>query len=164
MSIVDLIKDDHKEVQHIIDRLCGTSDNAVKTRRALFADLRRLVLTHAKAEEKALYQSVENEEDLHDIILESFEEHSLVEKLIRGLEKVDPHDEAWAAKFSVLKENIEHHVEEEEGQLLPKIKKLLSKEELEELAEEFLQFKKEIDVEERDVHKPARSGHISHHP
>ena len=151
MNIIEMLKEDHKEVSGILDRLCETTEAAVKTRTELFEELRTSLLTHAKAEEKAVYQAVENEDEVRDIVLEAFEEHSLVENLIMEMADMDVSDETWTAKLSVLKENVEHHVEEEENELLPKVKKMFSSEELNEMGEEFVQFKQDIDLEEKDL-------------
>ncbi|HEV7682428.1 MAG TPA: hemerythrin domain-containing protein, partial [Pyrinomonadaceae bacterium] len=63
--------------------------------------------------------------------LEAFEEHRLVKQLLGELDKMDKGEEQWTARFTVLKENVEHHVEEEEGEMFPKARKVLSTEQAE---------------------------------
>jgi hemerythrin-like domain-containing protein len=72
-------------------------------------------------------------EESRDITLEAFEEHRIVKQLLAELEASSKDDEQWTAKFTVLKENIEHHVEEEEGEMFTKARKVLSEEEIETL-------------------------------
>lgn len=151
MDIIEMIKNDHKQIGAILDRLCDTTEAAVKTREELFPKLSELLLTHSKAEEKALYQTIENEEKTHDLVLESFEEHSLIENLLTDMAAMDVSDEHWTAKLSVLKENVEHHVDEEESELLPMVKKMYTAEELEEMADEFEQYKEDIGLEVEDI-------------
>jgi hemerythrin-like domain-containing protein len=159
MSIIEMLKEDHKEVSEILDRLCETTEAAVKMREEMFDELKTALITHSKAEEKALYQTVENEDEVHDIILESFEEHALIENLLIEMSNLDVSEETWTAKLAVLKENVEHHVDEEESELLPKVKKMFSSDELDDLAEEFTQFKEEVNLEEVDLgRKPADAG------
>jgi hemerythrin-like domain-containing protein len=76
-------------------------------------------------------------EELKDEIREADEEHHVAKLLIAEISKMKPEDEQYDAKVTVLKENIEHHVEEEEGELFPNTKKKLSKEMLEQLGEEM---------------------------
>ena len=72
-------------------------------------------------------------DETRDITLEAFEEHRLVKQLLGELESLDKGEEKWTAKFTVLKENIEHHVEEEEDEMFKKARKVLSEEDAETL-------------------------------
>ena len=78
-----------------------------------------------------------------DITLEAFEEHRLVKQLLRELEGLDKSEETWTAKFTVLKENIEHHVEEEEDEMFKKARKVLSEEDAETLGTRMEEAKAE---------------------
>ena len=131
MNAFTLLKNDHKKVAGILQKLEDTSERAVKTREELFTQLKKELDVHTEIEEKIFYPVLEKAEETRDIALEAFEEHRLVKQLLSELEAGAKDDEEWTAKFTVLKENVEHHVEEEEGEMFKKARKVLSGEEIE---------------------------------
>ncbi len=133
MNAFTLLKNDHEKVAGIMDKIEGTTERALKTREELFAQLKTELDIHAKIEETIHYPVLEKAEESRDITLEAYEEHRLVKQLLAELEAEAKDDEKWTAKFTVLKENVEHHVEEEEGEMFKKARKVLSDEEIEEL-------------------------------
>jgi len=72
-----------------------------------------------------------------DILLESLEEHVGIKRVIADLLAITPADETFDAKIKVLKEQVEHHVEEEETDLFPKVRKLFDKDRLEAIGQEM---------------------------
>ena len=133
MNAFTLLKADHKKVAGILEKIDATTERGVKTREELFTQLKTELDIHAHIEETVLYPALEEADETRDITLEAYEEHSLVKQLLGELEALDKSEETWTAKFTVLKENIEHHVEEEEGEMFKKARKVLSEEEAEEL-------------------------------
>jgi hemerythrin-like domain-containing protein len=133
MDAFTLLKNDHKKVAGLMDKIDESTERAVKTRDELFAQLKSELDIHAKIEETILYPVLEKADTTHDITLEAFEEHRIVKQLLSELESEPKDAEEWTAKFTVLKENVEHHVEEEEGEMFKKARKVLSDEELEAL-------------------------------
>jgi len=133
MNAFTLLKADHKKVAGILEKIDATTERGVKTREELFTQLKSELDLHAQIEEQVLYPVLEKADETHDITLEAFEEHRLVKQLLGELETMDKGDEQWTARFTVLKENIEHHVEEEEGEMFKKAQKVLSAKEAEEL-------------------------------
>lgn len=133
MDAFKLLKSDHEKVAGILEKINGTTERALKTREELFTQLKFELDVHAEIEEKIFYPVLEKAEESRDITLEAFEEHRLVKQLLGELEAEAKDNETWTAKFTVLKENIEHHVEEEEGELFKKARKVLSEEEIDEL-------------------------------
>ncbi len=83
------------------------------------------------------------EVESRDTTLEALEEHKVMKRLVKELDKNQKGTEEWAAKLKVLQENTEHHVEEAETELFPECKKFISTEESEEIALEIEKFKKE---------------------
>lgn len=77
------------------------------------------------------------------MVLEAYEEHYEVKIMLKELDKLALDDERWKARLTVIKENIEHHIKEEENDLFPKIKKLIPAENLEEMAEQLKKFKEQ---------------------
>jgi hemerythrin superfamily protein len=133
MNAFTLLKEDHKKVAGILEKIDSTTERGVKTREDLFTQLKTELDVHARIEETIFYPALENADETRDITLEAFEEHRLVKQLLGELENMDKSDEQWTARFTVLKEQIEHHVEEEEGEMFPKARKVLGEEEAEAL-------------------------------
>lgn len=133
MDAFELLKSDHEKVVGIMEKIDGTTEHALKTREELFTQLKSELDVHAQIEETIFYPVLEKAEESRDITLEAFEEHRIVKQLLSELEVDAKDDEIWTAKFTVLKENVEHHVEEEEGELFDKARKVLSEEEIDEL-------------------------------
>ncbi len=141
MDAFELLKSDHEKVAGIMEKIDGTTERALKTREELFTQLKTELDIHAEIEEKIFYPVLEKAEESRDITLEAFEEHRLVKQLLNELAAEAKDDETWTAKFTVLKEQVEHHVEEEEGELFKKARKVLSKEEIEELGARMAEAK-----------------------
>jgi hemerythrin-like domain-containing protein len=128
MNAFNLLKADHKKVADILEKLDATSERALKTREDLFTKLKRELDVHSRIEETIFYPVLEEADETHEITLEALEEHALVKQLLEELQSLAKDDEQWTAKFTVLKENVEHHVEEEEGEMFKKARKVLSNE------------------------------------
>jgi hemerythrin superfamily protein len=143
MNAFALLKADHKKVADILEKLDSTTERGVKTREELFTQLKIELDVHARIEETIFYPALEEAKETRDITLEAFEEHRLVKRLLSELEKMSKDQEEWTAKFTVLKENVEHHVEDEEGEMFPKARKVLSEEQAETLGTRLEEAKKE---------------------
>jgi iron-sulfur cluster repair protein YtfE (RIC family) len=149
MNPFNLLKADHEKVADILETIDGTTERAIKGRDELFARLKSELELHTRIEEEIFYPALEEAEETRDIILEAYEEHRLVKQLLEELESAPKDDEQWTAKFTVLKENIEHHVEEEEGEIFKKARRVLSEEEIEALGERLQAAKQEKAVSAR---------------
>ena len=143
MNAFTLLKQDHQTVADLLEKIDKTTDRALKTREELFTRLKTELDIHAKIEETIFYPAIETEEETREITLEAFEEHRLVKQLLGELESMPKDSEEWTAKFTVLKENVEHHVEEEEGEMFPKAKKVLAKDDQETLGARLEEAKNE---------------------
>ncbi len=143
MNAFTLLKSDHKKVAGILEKLDATTERGVKTREDLFGQLKSELDIHANIEETILYPALEKADETRDITLEAFEEHRLVKQLLAELDSMGKDEEQWTAKFTVLKEQIEHHVEEEETDMFKKAKKLFSEEEAEALGQRLEAAKSE---------------------
>jgi hypothetical protein len=133
MNAFDILKEDHKKVSDLFEKLEPTTERAIKTREELFAKLKKELDVHAHIEETILYPVLKEVEETRDIALEAIEEHRLVKVLLTELEQMPKDTEQWTAKLTVLKENVEHHVEEEEGEMFKQARSALSKEQIEQL-------------------------------
>jgi hemerythrin-like domain-containing protein len=133
MNAFELLKQDHKKVSGNFEKLEPTTERGVKTREELFAQLKQELDIHARIEEEIFYPAIKNAEETHDITLEAYEEHNVVKQLLSELEELPVDDETWGAKLKVLKENVEHHVEEEENEMFPSAREVLSNDQIEAL-------------------------------
>ena len=137
MNPFELLKQDHKKVSDLMKKLEETTDRAVKTREELFSQIYEELEIHTHIEETIFYPVLQKEKETEDITREAFEEHKVVKNLLAELDALNKDDEQWLPKFTVLKENVEHHVEEEEGEMFKEARKSIEKEELEQLGDQM---------------------------
>ena len=135
MNAFNLLKTDHEKVAGILASLEETTERAVKGREELFTRLKAELDLHAMIEEEIFYPALEEADETREVTLEAYEEHRLVKQLLAELEAEPKDTEEWTAKFTVLKENIEHHVEEEEGEMFKQAREVLSEDEIETLGD-----------------------------
>lgn len=143
MNIIALLKQDHKKVKELLTSISNTTKRAVKKRKKLFEQIKAELKLHEKIEEALFYPPLKKHSETKDLTFESYEEHALVDYLLTQLEKEEYDADEWAAKISVLKENVEHHIKEEEKKLFPRVKKVISTTELKNMAEKAEQIKKQ---------------------
>jgi len=141
VNAIDLLEDDHRKVKKMLAEGEVTTERAEVTRTDLYSTLRREMETHERIEEEIFYPALKQHPKAKDIVLEGFEEHHVVDEIMGELGETDVTDETWAAKFKVMKENIEHHIEEEEGEMFPKARQVFDKDELEALGARMLELK-----------------------
>jgi hypothetical protein len=133
MDAITLLKADHEKVSGIFEKLEETTERAEKTREELFMKLKQELDLHAHIEETIFYPVLKKSEETREITMEGIQEHHVVKVLLRELDAMAVTSETWTAKLKVLKENVEHHVEEEEDDMFKSAREVLSKEQLEEL-------------------------------
>jgi hypothetical protein len=138
-NAIAILKDDHDKVKELFREFEDT-DNLRKKQRIAAEAIMELKI-HAEIEEKIFY-AVVREELEEDLMNEADEEHHVAKLLIAELEQMDGSESHWTAKFTVLAENIRHHIREEEGEMLPKARKLDI--DFNELGEELLDMKKQL--------------------
>jgi hemerythrin-like domain-containing protein len=127
---IALLESDHRRFEALLKQGEETSERAVKGRTALLDTLTAALNVHELIEEKVLYPALEPHEEARDIVLEGFQEHHIADVLMKELHEVAKDDEQWGAKFKVLAESLEHHIEEEEGTMFPTARRIMSTEEL----------------------------------
>ena len=142
MDAISLLKDDHGKVKKLLADGEETTERAEKGRLELFAKLKEEMLIHEQIEEEIFYPALKSHPKAKDLVLEAYEEHHVVDEIMGELEETDPVDEQWAAKFKVMKENIEHHIEEEEGEMFKQARQVFSADELETLGARMMELKK----------------------
>ena len=115
-GVVEMLKEDHEKVKGLFEEYesAASQEQAEIAATAIFE-----LEIHAELEEKLIYPAIREAIDDNDMMNEAVEEHHLVHVLIAELKKLKPKDEKFHAKFTVLSELVKHHIEEEEGELLP---------------------------------------------
>lgn len=146
-NAIELLESDHEKVKKLLDRGDDTTEKAVKTRTELFADIKKEMEIHEAIEEEIFYPALKEHPKAKDVVLEGYEEHHVVDTILAELAETAVEDERWAAKFAVMKENVEHHIEEEEDDMFAKARDVFTKEELEALGRRMESRKKELEAE-----------------
>lgn len=151
LDIVSLIVIDHGVLRESIDVLKEPESALAEKRKQLkrfIANLR----VHAKSEEQTLYEAVLTYRDLHMETLEAFTEHAIATTILEELEK-SGFETHWTdeieAKAKVMAELVEHHAEEEEQEMLPVVRKIFTKMELENLGASYLEACRDHAVKEQ---------------
>lgn len=136
-----LLKEDHKKVAKLFKEIEGAGERAIKTKENLFEQLKSELELHTQIEEEYMYPLLEEAEETKDMTLEAYEEHDIVKTLIAEMEDEEVGSDVWSAKLKVMKENVEHHVSEEEEELFPEAEDVLSEEQMEQLAQSIMEAK-----------------------
>ena len=151
MNAFQLLKEDHQKVSGIFQQLEPTTERAEKTRTELFAKLKEELDIHAQVEESIFYPSIKQAAETREIVLEGFEEHHVIKMLLKELETLPVDTEQWTAKLKVLKENVEHHVEEEEQEMFQKAREVLSEDDINRLGAQMEQAKEQLKQQTRSA-------------
>jgi hemerythrin superfamily protein len=117
-----LLKKDHDQVKKLLKDLDDTTDRAIKTRQDLFERLKFSLTVHEQMEEAVLYPALKEHAETKEIVLEAYEE-------------------TWHAKLTVMRENLLHHIQEEEDEMFGQVRRLFDKATLESLGEQMRTIK-----------------------
>jgi hemerythrin-like domain-containing protein len=158
MDALTLLKEDHEKVKKLLAQLDESTERATKTRTTLLAKVKRELTIHETIEEEILYPTFKEQAKLKDIVLEGYQEHHVVDLVMAELVGVSPEDEQWGAKLSVMKENVEHHIEEEEGEMFKKARQLFDRSELEALGVRLEARKAELEKESPEELQETRDA------
>ena len=137
MDALTLIKEDHQKMRKLLADLEATTERGVKTREELYSTIKGELTIHEIIEEEIFYPALRDHPKAKDIVLEAYEEHHVVDTVMAELEGLSVDDETWGAKAKVMKENVEHHMEEEEGEMFKHARDVFDREELDQLGEEM---------------------------
>ena len=145
MDAMSLLKEDHQKVKKMLGELESTTERGVKTREELFTKVKQELVVHEAIEEEIFYPALKQHPKTKEIALEGYEEHHVVDTVMAEIEGVAyDNEKKWGAKFTVMKENLEHHIEEEEGEMFKQAKQVFDEDELAQLGESMLARKEEL--------------------
>jgi hemerythrin-like domain-containing protein len=132
------LKQDHRDVQQLFRRFEKAGDDAHGVKRELVDTMIEELSRHAEIEELVFYPAVRDEVDEADSdVLEALEEHHVVKLVLSELEDLEPTDERFDAKVTVMMESVRHHVKEEEQTLFPEVRRAMRRPRLRELGDEL---------------------------
>ena len=135
MDAIAMLRADHDKVKELLTELESTTERGVKRRTELFTTIKEELTVHEVIKEEVFYPALKAHPKAKDIVLEAYEEHHVVDVLMGELSVLDVSDETWGAKALVMKENIEHHIQEEEGEMFRQARRIFDAAELRELGD-----------------------------
>lgn len=148
MDAITLLREDHKLLRKLAEELADTTEGDVGARKKMLARLEAELNAHTSIEEEIFYPAIlDASEDIEDarMVAEGIEEHRAADaKVIPDMHKTDPSTVAYSGQAKVLKDYLFHHLKEEEEEMFPKARGLISNAELTELGARMLSRKKEL--------------------
>ena len=144
MDAITLLKEDHQTVEDIFKRFEEAGENANKEKRHHVDRMIKELSQHAEVEEDIFYPATRQARgETESMVQEALEEHAKVKKVLAELETMDPEDERFDPMVTQLIQDVRHHVEEEENEMLPKVQEALTAEDLENLGRRMKEAKKD---------------------
>jgi hemerythrin-like domain-containing protein len=144
MNAIQLLEADHKTMKKLLADLEETSRRATTKRTQLFEKIKTELTAHEAIEEEIFYPALKDHPKAKDMVLEAYVEHHVADLIVEELAAEPVDDESWGARATVLRESIEHHIEEEEGELFKTARTILDRDELETLGRQMEQRKQQV--------------------
>lgn len=141
MTIFDTLKNEHEQVREIFSKIMEQ-----KQKDHLFDQLNTALDVHMEGEEKYVYPVLKSS-GLKEPTLESYEEHHVARIIQAELEMMSGEEENFEAKMKVFRENVEHHIQEEEGRVFPEAEEKVAKGKLEKMEKEYMKLRREKGME-----------------
>src|SRR5919197_5703193 len=141
MDAISLLRQDHRKVKGMVEEVEETGRRLTKQREELFQTIVDELTVHERIEEEIFYPSVQKHEMAKDLVLESYVEHGVVDDLLDEISTIETGDEKWMPAFKVFTENLEHHIQEEENELFPKVESIFSRDQLTKMGEQMMALK-----------------------
>jgi iron-sulfur cluster repair protein YtfE (RIC family) len=148
MDALKLLKQDHQKVKGLFKETAGAENLRKKQ---LFAQIDTELEIHAHIEETVFYPAIEKHEELKDMVAEARDEHAEVKTLLQEIEQLGSDVEGFDSTLTELIDSVEHHIEEEEGEMFEKVRELFNDEALEQLG-------KELQMAKGKQHREAESN------
>ena len=141
LDAIALLEKDHRRFEELLKQGEETTERAVTGRSALLDILTAELKAHELVEEQILYPALKGHPEGRDIVLEGYQEHHVADLIVAELHTLARDDERWGAKFKVLKESLEHHIQEEEGEMFRTARGLFSRDELQQMGVRMARMK-----------------------
>ncbi|MFE7745575.1 hemerythrin domain-containing protein [Nocardia sp. NPDC057455] len=138
-----LLRDDHKAIRKLFREFEKAGEDATATKGKVVQKIIEALTVHTYLENECMYPEVRKLlPELEDDILESYEEHHVADVLVTELAMMKPDDEHFTAKTTVLIENVDHHIDEEENEWFPKVREKLGRKQLQEIGARMQELRK----------------------
>lgn len=138
VGIFEVLTQEHRDVAALFEQIEAAVDDDPSVARDLFTVLAGNLLAHARSEQQVVYPRFMRIEELESSMREAIVEHQVVETMIAEIDAMRPDDQEWLARVVVLKELVQHHVQEEEGEIFTTAKEHIDAAESRRLAQSFL--------------------------
>jgi hemerythrin-like domain-containing protein len=138
MNVFEHLVQEHDQAKQVMEQL------KEKPQKRMFEQLKSALEQHIGGEERVVYKAMDKFPELHTHVLESLEEHRVARRLLGEIAKLELRDEVWQAKFKVLKEGVEHHIQEEEETIFPEAQRLIDQQAAEDLDVKYAEAEKKI--------------------
>lgn len=143
MNAIDMLMQEHRLVEELFEAIEATHDAGA--REQMFTELADVLAVHSMLEENVFYPACKSE-DTEGTLLEALQEHLQAKRLLADLLDMDPMDEVFMAKISVLKAAVLHHVDQEEREILPQARRLLGEDMLMAIGNEMIVRRVELEM------------------
>ena len=141
MTAIQTLKDQHREIEQLFKRIASGNGD----RERWLDELAGMLRVHTRIEETIFYPALKEHPKAKDLVLEAYEEHDVVNMVMAEVDETPFDDETWGARFIVMKENLEHHIEEEESEMFDQCRDIFDAAELQELGVAMEARKEELD-------------------
>ena len=156
MDAIALLKDDHTKVKSLFVEYFELPAAQPERKRELAEKILRELLVHERIEEEIFYPAFKaTGKDAREETQHAKEEHELVDSLVNQLMEISVDDEKFGATFAVLRENVEHHIKDEEEKMLPAAQRKMGTSRLQTLGREMMTYKEELT---RQLTAPESAG------
>ncbi|HEX8069851.1 MAG TPA: hemerythrin domain-containing protein [Pyrinomonadaceae bacterium] len=147
MDAFTLLKTDHEEAAQMFQQLEATEAKDEALRTQLFGQLQQALEVHTQIEEDIFYPALKQEAETREIVLHAYHEHDEIKDLLEQTAATPVTDEDWSDMLAELKEAVEHHVEEEEGEMFDEARDVLSEQQLNDLGTRMQQEKQRLQTQ-----------------
>ncbi len=143
-KFLEILKKDHELFKNALLQLKETAGTESMRREKLFRNFKLSIEPHTKAEEEVFYPPLQANRESYDDVLESIEEHHVINLIIGELDLMPKELDQWKAKLQVCKEIVEHHIIEEEDKIFRAATKILRTEQMRAILEDFLRERERL--------------------
>jgi hemerythrin superfamily protein len=147
MNVLKLLKKDHSSVKSLFNKFSRTGRSSHDKRTELFEQIRRELQIHSRAEEEIFYPALKavNGPESRKLVSEALKEHKQVDELLTQISRLKPADKNFDEKIETLFESVDHHIEEEEGEIFQFTAEKFSEEQLEDIGKQIEERKRTLD-------------------
>ena len=154
-GIVQVLQAEHRALEDLLEQLEAEENEAERSE--LVKQIKRELMAHSTAEDRVVYATIEQNEAMAEDIEHARDEHSAIDEALMAVADADPSGADFKEKVEALTQCVQHHVKEEESEILPKASKFIDEQTAHELALLF-QKQKQLEIETLDETEPDLAG------